>query len=319
MFLSCGDCLFDVFARPAQDSDVSTVSLTGRVGGSPLNVALGLARLGHPVGFLTKLSGDLFGRRIRAFMEGEAIDTRFLIPTTRNTTLAMVSLADDGSARYDFYIEGTADRSVEVSDLPALPEDVRAIHVGSYSTVIEPTAGALRALLARETGRRFISYDPNIRASIEPDLDLWRARVRELAGLASLVKASEEDLELLFPGRPIEDVLAEWTSLGARLAVATRGGEGAVALARNGARASVPGLAVPVADTVGAGDTFQAALLAKLCEDGRLSGDALDRLNGTDLTQLVGFAVKAAAVTCTRRGADLPRRGDLGLAPLPAT
>lgn len=316
MFLSCGDCLFDVFARPAEESDVSTVSLTGRVGGSPLNVALGLARLGHSAGFLTKLSGDLFGLRIRAFMEREGIDTRFLIPTTRNTTLAMVSLAGDGSARYDFYIEGTADRSVEISDLPALPEAVTAIHVGSYSTVVEPTASALRTLLARESGKRFISYDPNIRASIEPDLDLWRSRVRELASLASLVKASEEDLDLLFPGRPVEDVLAEWVSLGAPLAVATRGGDGAIALSRSGARTSVSGLVVPVADTVGAGDTFQAALLAKLHEDDRLSNAALDALDGDDLSALLAFAVKAAAVTCTRRGADLPRRADLGLPPL---
>ncbi|MEF2073174.1 carbohydrate kinase family protein [Consotaella aegiceratis] len=313
MFLCCGDALFDLFSEP--ESDVSKIMLAGRVGGSPLNVAMGLARLGQPVGYFTKLSGDAFGLRIRAFMEREAIATNHLIPTERHTTLAVVSLSASGSPTYDFYVEGTADRSIERSDLPAtLPEAVEAIHIGSYTTVTEPTASALQALVDREAGRRFISYDPNIRASIEPDLDLWRERVAKVVPKASLVKASDEDLALLFPGKDPAAVAADWIAAGAALAVVTRGEKGAIALARSGARAEVPGLTVTVADTVGAGDTFQAALLTKLKEDAMLSRQALEAIDGTALGALLGFAVKAAAITCSRRGADLPRRADLGLA-----
>lgn len=315
MFLSCGDALFDVFAEP--DADVSRIGLNAVVGGSPLNVALGLARLGHPTGFFTKVSGDLFGTRLRAFMEREAIDQRFLIPTTRNTTLAVVSLSKTGSASYSFYIDGTADRSIEPAEVPAtLPDAIEVIHVASYSTVTEPTAAALVKLVEQEKHRRFISYDPNIRASIEPDLDRWRAKVAELGPSAALIKASDEDLAQLYPGRSLENVLSDWISAGASLAVVTRGAEGAIALTANGVLAEVPGRTVEVVDTVGAGDTFQAATLAGLKEEAALSRAALKAFDASRLQALLGFAVRAAAVTCARRGADLPRRADLGLPPL---
>ncbi|WP_427023850.1 carbohydrate kinase family protein [Aureimonas ureilytica] len=316
MFLSCGDALFDLFAG-GEEADVASIALSGRIGGSPLNVALGLARLGHPTAYFTKVSGDPFGRRIRAFMEREGIDQQFLIETTRNTTLAMVSLSSAGTPRYDFYIEGTADRSIEPGEVPsALPDAVEAIHLASYSTVTEPTASALARLAAQEHGRRFISYDPNIRASIEPDLDIWRSRIGATVPLAALVKASEEDLEQVYPGRSVESVLADWITAGASLAVVTLGEHGAVAATRSGVTARAPGRSITVADTVGAGDTFQAALLAGLKEGGHLSDEAAGSLGEEALGELLGFAVRAAAITCSRRGADLPRRADLDLAPL---
>ncbi|MBO0663556.1 carbohydrate kinase [Jiella sp. MQZ9-1] len=313
MFLSCGDCLFDLFA--SAEADVATIGLSGRVGGSPLNVALGLSRLGHHAAFFTKISGDLFGERIRAFMARERIDQRFLIPTDRNTTLAMVSLAADGSATYAFYIEGTADRSIAPAEVPqALPAEVEAIHLGSYATVTEPTASALLQLVNQEAARRFISYDPNIRASIEPDLDIWRAKVAELVPFAGFVKASEEDIAQLYPGRPVDSVIGDWVDAGAAMAVATLGENGAIAVTGTGAGARVPGETVAVVDTVGAGDTFQAGMLVALKERDGLSRAAIAGFGTAELEDLLGFAVKAAAVTCTRKGADLPRRADLGLA-----
>jgi fructokinase len=315
MFLSCGDALFDLFAEPGADS--GTIGLAGRIGGSPLNVALGLARLGHPVGYFTKISQDLFGTRIRAFMEREAIDRSLLIPTGRNTTLAVVSLGPDGSPAYAFYIEGTADRSIEPEEVPAeLPEKIRTIHLASYSTVTEPTASALARLARQEHERRFVSYDPNVRAAIEPDLAVWRAKVAELVPLAALVKASEEDLGLLYPGRSLDAVLDDWIAAGAGMAVLTLGERGAVARTSAGVSASAEGRSVAVVDTVGAGDTFQAALLARLAETGALSRNALHEMDREGVTALLGFAVEAAAITCARRGADLPRRADLGLPPL---
>ncbi|KAB0679999.1 carbohydrate kinase family protein [Aureimonas leprariae] len=318
MFLSCGDSLFDVFAD--LDADVSRIGLSARIGGSALNAALGLARLGHGSAYFSKISGDLYGRRLRAFMEQEEIDQRFLIPTTRNTTLAMVSLSQAGVPEYSFYIEGTADRSVEPDEVPSpLPDEIEAVHVGgSYSTVSEPTAAAILKLVRQERDRRFVSYDPNIRASVVPDLDVWRAKVAELGPLATLVKASDEDLSQLYPGRSIDAVLADWVAAGAALGIVTRGEKGAVALAASGTGASLPGVSVHVVDTVGAGDTFLAMTLAKLSEDGALSREAVTSFGEADLQALLGAAIRAAAVTCTRRGADLPRRADLGLSALPA-
>ncbi|MCQ8780847.1 carbohydrate kinase family protein [Mangrovibrevibacter kandeliae] len=316
MFLSCGDSLFDLFA--AQGGDIAEVSLAGRVGGAPLNVALGLARLGHPVGFFSKVSSDLFGRQIRGFMAREGIDQQFLIATERNTTLAIVSLDAAGVPTYSFVLEGTADRSIEPGEVPrSLPDAVEVIHFTSYSTVTEPTASSLLQLARQEAGRRIISYDPNIRASVEPDLDRWRQKVSEMVPLATLVKASDEDLALLYPGRAVESVLADWLASGVALAVVTRGAEGATAVTASGRSASARGHAVSVVDTVGAGDTFQAALFAGLKESGRMSRDGIATIDEAGLAGLLDFAVRAAAVTCGRRGADLPTRADLGLPPLP--
>ena len=272
-------------------------------------MALGLARLGHRSSFFTKLSTDIFGKRLTGFMDREAIGREFAIATDRHTTLAIVSLSETGSASYDFYIEGTADRSIELEDVPAsFPDELLGIHLASYSTVTEPTASALAKLARQESGRRFLSYDPNIRASIEPDLDLWRAKVRELVPLSTLVKASEEDLEQLYPGRAIDAVLGDWLDLGAEAAVVTA--------LKNGLRAEAEGLSVAVVDTVGAGDTFQAALIAWLIENGRLSREGLQTAGTAELDALLAFAIRAAAVTCSRLGADLPRRADLGLVAL---
>jgi fructokinase len=167
------------------------------------------------------------------------------------------------------------------------------------------------ALVARERGRRLISYDPNIRDSVAPDLDLWRARVAMLSGMAHLIKASDEDLAKLYPGRSFETVASDWIAGGASLVLVTLGGEGALGFTANGQLARVPGLKVKVIDTVGAGDTFQAATLDWLARKDLLSPDALASLAAPELTAMLGYAAKAAAITCSRRGADLPHAADL--------
>ncbi|MEN3791658.1 carbohydrate kinase [Fulvimarina sp. MAC3] len=315
MYLSCGDALFDLFGAK-ESEDIAAIDLSGRVGGSPLNVALGIARLGHSAGFFTKISSDVFGKRLAGFMDQEKIDRRYSIPTDRHTTLAIVSLDVTGTAVYDFYIEGTADRSIEPTELPENLDDVVGIHLASYATVTEPTASALSTLAERESTTKFISYDPNIRLSIEPDVEVWREKVRQLVPHATLVKASEEDLEMLYPGRSIEDVQADWLTMGPELVVITLGGKGAKAASRSGLQSFEESQRITVVDTVGAGDTFQAGLIVWLMENDRLSREGLAGCSEGELHAMLSFAMKAAAVTCSRQGADLPRRSDLGLAPL---
>ena len=153
MYLCCGDTLYDLFVDPASGdgASASRVALAGDVGGSPLNVATGLARLGNASGFFTKLSSDLFGQRMREKLLADGLDLSTCIDTDRNTTLAIIEKNPDGSARYVFYTDGTADSSLEVTELPdALPEAVRVLHFGSYSSAIEPTGSALEALATRE-------------------------------------------------------------------------------------------------------------------------------------------------------------------------
>lgn len=196
------------------------------------------------------------------------------------------------------------------SDLKALGPEVWGVHAGSFSLVAEPVGSTLLALFEREAGRRLLTLDPNVRMTVEPDAGLWRRRIDAFTRHADIVKVSDEDLELLWPGADRADIARGWLAQGVGLVVVTRGGEGAEAFAASGALA-VPGRSVKVADTVGAGDTFQAALIAALAERGARTRAALDALSSEALEGVIGFAAEAAALTCTRRGADLPRRAEL--------
>jgi len=223
MFLSCGDVLFDLFAQT--DQNVGNIQLAGPVGGSPMNVANGLARMGNRSAFLCKNSEDLFGQRIKRFLEANQVITTWMVPTTLNSTLAIVQKEPSGAASYAFYSRGTADVSLNADDLPAsLPEELVAIHVGSYCTAVEPTASSLLSLVQRECSNRLISYDPNVRPTVEPDLDLWRSRFSEFSAVADLVKASDEDIETL-SGKAFnpEIFAADAHGLGAQLVCITKG------------------------------------------------------------------------------------------------
>jgi fructokinase len=176
--------------------------------------------------------------------------------------------------------------------------------------VVEPVAGTQRALVEREHARSVIAYDPNVRLKVEPDLQRWRDTLQWMLPRTTLLKVSDEDLGLLYPGADPAMLATQWLAAGVALVVVTRGGEGAWAWTA-ATHVAVPPVPVTVIDTVGAGDTFQAALLTTLAERGLLSRAALTAIAAAPLTAAVQFATRAAAITCSRRGADLPRRGEL--------
>jgi len=181
---------------------------------------------------------------------------------------------------------------------------------GSYALVVEPVGSALLALAAREHTQRLIAYDPNVRLNVEPDLSRWRAVVEQMVALSHFVKVSDEDLALLYSRETPEQVAARWIAVGVSLVTVTRGGRGASSWTRN-AKVDVPSLSVKVVDTVGAGDTFQAALLSWLDEQDKLSASAMASLDTKALEAMLKFASKASSITCSRRGADMPRRNEL--------
>jgi len=310
VFLSCGDALFDLFASAGEGE--GHINLSGTVGGSPMNVAVGLARMGNPTGYLCKNSIDVFGKRIKQFLERNNVSLDWIVSSSRNSTLAIVELDDQGVPAYAFYTDNTADVSLLTSEIPkALSADVRLLHVGSYSTAVDPTGSSLLTLVQREKEFRLISYDPNIRSSIEPDLDIWRERFNGFAAAAKLIKASDEDIATLFGKDYSFDAFsADAISQGAELVFITKGSNGAVVYSRAGEQCSANGIAVDVVDTVGAGDTFQVAVLHELNAQKAIDGPSLISSH-IDLQKLLDFAVAAAAVTCTRRGADLPSLQDV--------
>lgn len=233
-----------------------------------------------------------------------------LLRSPRPTTLSVVDVGADGSPVYSFHGEGAADRALTTADLPPLSSGVWGLHAGSYSLVAEPVGSTLMALFQRESGQRLLTLDPNVRLNVEPNAAIWRERVEQFCRLVDVIKVSDEDLELLYPGTDGDDVAARWRALGAGLVIVTRGGAGADAYGAWG-HMHLPGQMIKVIDTVGAGDTFQAALITGLAERHITSRAKLDAIGEYQITALLDFAVTAAAITCTRRGADLPRRDDL--------
>ena len=305
MFISCGDALIDVFNQPTDI--VGKVAMHGHVGGSPLNVAVGLARLGNEAGFLCKNSSDFMGQQIAAYMKLNGVRDDWMLETSLNSTLAMIQTNADGSANYSFYTDNTADVSLRTNELPdKMPDSLDALHFSSYSTAVGSTRRALLALAKREAGNCVISYDPNLRTSIEPDTSIWRDTFAQLSPLANYVKASDEDISMLFgDGKSFESFAVDTIGAGASLVAVTEGADGCTLYTEDGRRARSKPIKVTVADTVGAGDTFQAASLHWLKAHGCISNGTLN-LADADIEACVNFAAVAAAITCTRHGADLP-------------
>lgn len=308
MFLVCGEALFDFFLESEAGPAASTYA--ARAGGSPFNVAIGLSRLGKPSGLLTGISTDLLGQRLAQVLDDEGVSRRYALPTDRPTTISLVGLDTHGVAAYQFYDAGSADTGVRPEDLPELGEEVTGLHFGSYSLAAAPVADAC-ATLARKHRHGFISIDPNVRPNVEPDMSVWRARLDTLFPMADLVKISSEDLELLWPGRSADSFAEDVLRRGVRLAVVTDGGEAAHGWTAKGLHTSAAPPKVEVVDTVGAGDTFQAALIAQLLDHADGPVAALDALDAHSLARTLDYAARAAAITCSRRGADLPRAADL--------
>jgi len=308
MYLVCGEALFDFFSEPDASGQASKVNFKAIAGGSPFNVAVGLRRLGIDSALLAGLSNDYLGRRLRQVLGEEGVRADYLLDFDAPTTLAMVAVGADGSPHYSFRGEGCADRQLQPEHLPTLGDEVRGLHVGSYSLVVQPIADTLLALVRRESGRRLITLDPNVRLNPQPDIELWRQRIAELAAHADMIKVSDEDLGLLYPDRKPQEIARQWLEQRCQLVFLTRGKQGASVYSRHHGNWSVPAREVRTADTVGAGDTFQAALIAWLTEQQLDSVDGLERLEKVQIEAMLNFAVSAAAITCGRVGPDLPYR-----------
>ena len=312
MYLVCGEALFDFFSEEDASGQAAKLNYKAIAGGSPFNVAVGLRRLGIESGLFAGLSTDYLGRRLQQVLKDEGISERFLVEFDAPTTLAMVAVGANGSPQYSFRGEGCADRQLQLTHLPPLGDEIRGLHVGSFSLVVQPIGDTLLSLVKRESGKRLISLDPNVRLNPQPDIQLWRARVAELVQHADLIKVSDEDLHLLYPDQTPESVLQGWLQHRCQLVFLTRGGDGASVFSRQHGTWSQPAVKVVMADTVGAGDTFQAALIAWLTEQQLDSVKGLQNLSREQIDAMLGFAIRAAALTCGKTGPDLPYRHQLG-------
>lgn len=301
-----GEAIVDLVGEPG------TSTYHARPGGSPANVAVGLGRLGLPVRMLARLSGDTFGRTLRAHLEASGVDLSLCIDAAESTSLAVATLDLAGTATYDFWVQGTADWLWAAGELPEpLPGDVVALHTGSLALALEPGASALEGLLARERERGHVALclDPNLRPTLMGKPGMTRRRVERQVALAQVVRVSEEDLRWSHPDQSYRALARGWVGEGPSLVVVTRGSDGAYA-ATPSVEVERRATPVEVVDTIGAGDAFTAGLLAGLHRRGLLGAGCAARLAEIEERTLVGLLDEAnlfAALTCTHPGADPPR------------
>ncbi|MEU6260618.1 carbohydrate kinase [Streptomyces sp. NPDC047043] len=301
MIVVAGEALIDLVPQGTG----ALAGLKPALGGGPYNTAVALGRLGSPTAFCSRTSYDAFGEALLDGLREAGVDVSAVQRGAEPTTLAVATIDGSGSAAYSFYVDGTADRLFAAPE--ALPAETRAVSFGTCSLVLEPGATAYESVMRTAAAQGvFTALDPNIRAGLIPDADAYRARFKSWLPSVSLLKLSEEDAHWL-GGTP-----HEWLAAGPAAVVITHGGDGLTAFTRDGAVYPVPGEKVAVVDTIGAGDTVNAALLHGLAAQDALSAEALLELGADGWTRLLRLAARAAAITCSRAGAEPPYASELG-------
>ncbi len=297
-----GEALIDLVLDPV------TGAYDPRPGGSPFNVAVGLARLGTATCLMARMADNTFGRQLRAHAVAEGVDLSVAPLAVEPTTLAVVAIDEYAQPTYDFYVNGTADWQWTALELAQLPTNTEVLHTGSIAAWTAPGSALLHVLAvrARSSGTILVSYDPNVRPLLLGDAVQARAVIERSVATAHVVKASSEDLTWLYPGRPSGDVAQQWLDLGPDLVVVTDGPHGATAWCRYAGPVHQPGRPTTVVDTVGAGDAFTSALLSGLVRRGLHSPSAVAALTTQDLHAVLGEAVLVSSLTCERTGADPP-------------
>jgi fructokinase len=302
MFVVVGEALVDLVGQRGSRT------LVAHPGGSPANVALGLARLGDPVTLMTRLGKDAFGEMISTHLQSSGVRVDAGRDDGAKTSLAVASLAA-GVATYDFRIEW------DIGTLAPLPVETRCLHTGSLATILEPGRADVEDLMAREhqRGRVTISYDPNVRPALLGTPERARPGIERLVSLSDVVKVSDEDLHWLYPGRPDEEVARDWLARGPVLVIVTRGGQGVYAVTAD-LEVRRPATPIDLVDTVGAGDSFTSGLLDGLRRADLIGSERRETLSAIDESSLVSIlddASLVAAITCSRPGANPPTRAEV--------
>lgn len=286
------------------------LAFQGFVGGSSLNVATASSRLGQATTFLTQISSDLFGNRLKDHMVQNQIDTTHVLETDAHSTLAFVE-ERGGQAHYSFMGNGAADTLYNPEPRPVLPASVLFMQFGSISLLTEPTSSSITDIVAKHRERLTVVFDPNCRPSLTPDLLGYKQKLEAWLKLAHLVKVSDQDLSWLEPDKTLSEVATDWLSKGPKAVIITKGEHGSVLFRVGKPNLEIETPKVRVIDTVGAGDTFTAGLMVGLLEHGHTNSELLETYSDETWLAVMQFAAVSAAINCTRAGANPPTRADV--------
>ena len=305
MIISIGEAIIDFVSQ-------KDLEFKGFPGGSPMNTSVAVSRLGVPCQFLGRVSSDIFGSRLIDHLKENGIGTNMVLRTDDATTLSFVQKQEDGQARYGFFANGTADRNLQIEELNniKLPEETKIIHFGSVSLSMEPCGSSISDFLLNNTVGFMLSFDPNIRPSLVPDKEKYMERFQKICRISSVLKLSDEDLLWLYPNLKTENAIAYILEFGVSLIALTTGKTGAVLITKKN-RVNSPLFDLPVADTIGAGDTFHGALLSFLYKQNWIERNTLNNLTKEQLFTIGNYANKAAGINCHRSGANPPTEIDM--------
>jgi fructokinase len=304
LIVVCGESLIDMGSRDG-------VTFEALLGGGPFNTAIAVGRLGAEVAFLSRASTDRFGARLTAALRDNNVDTSLMQYGSEPTALAIVDIDERGDAHYSFRVDGTADRQFTAAELPELPDAADLVHFGTLSLVLEPAATAYLTLMQRCSMDRVVLVDPNVRPQLVGPRADYVKRFEHWCSLASVVKLSAADAHWLYPDESLADIGARVLGFGVELVALTDGSRGAHAVTTAVGMVGVTGAPVQVVDTIGAGDTFNAAMMVWMVEHECRSRAAIARLDRSHLEAMLSFAGRAASINCTRVGADPPWRREL--------
>ena len=307
MILSCGEALIDMLPR---QSTLGEACFAPYAGGAVFNTAIALGRLGAPSAFFSGISTDMLGEILADTLTASKVDTRYCARSAKPTTVAFVKLVD-GQATYAFYDENTAGLLLTQDQLPDLPASVSTLFFGGISLVNDPAASTYEALQQREAPTRVTMIDPNIRLGFIAGKEApYRARIERMIARADIVKLSDEDLHWLSGNGDVTQLARAIVAQGPKLVFITEGAAGARAVTATQDR-FIAAQKVTVADTVGAGDTFNAGALCALHEAGALTKARLSALTDAELDAALTLGTRAAAITVSRAGANPPWRAEL--------
>ncbi len=305
MIVSLGEALIDFISQ-------KDLEFKGFPGGSPMNTSVAISRLGVPCQFLGRISNDMFGNQLIDHLKNNSVRTDMVLRTDDSTTLSFVQKQPDGQAQYGFFANGTADRNFPLEELNkiTLPKEARIIHFGSISLSMEPCGSTISEFLLNNTKNLMLSFDPNIRPSLVPDRDKYMERFKKLCEISTILKLSDEDLFWLYPELDSDKAINLLLELGVSLIALTTGKTGAMLINKNN-RVASPLFDLPVADTIGAGDTFHGAMLSYLYKQNWLDRNTLNNFTKEQLSDIGNFANKAAGINCSRSGANPPTEHEM--------
>jgi len=299
MIVCCGEALIDMIPTNCNNE----TAYVPKIGGAVLNTSIALGRLGADVSFLGSISSDVFGDMIIDELKNSKVSTSLCISTSCHTTLAFATIKD-GTTTYSFFDENSSNKNISLKDT-VLKDEATSLYIGGISLMSEPNGSEIETFINKESSNKVVFFDPNIRPGFIKDKASYMKRFKNILSQTDIIKVSHEDLQWLCPNESFDDVCKDWLELGVSLIIFTLGSEGAMIQTKQ-LSASAPGRKVKVADTIGAGDIFNAGFLFSLSKDKNFSKTNLVKIEKNALEESLNFAIKTSAISVSRVGANAP-------------